>query len=650
MSQQPIINGDSGLVTRNKIDNSFNDFYNKPNIYKTKQLGEIYKMPHESSYFAWAPSNLQFDSTRDTFVVLMNGADEHIFSTVAQYIAYVDKDTLEMSKLQTCLFDVAIDDEAICHLLVHPTTGVYTIIARVGGNNYRYTSVDGGLNFVQQNLVVGLATTHLWGLYRMSSGRILGGNDTGAVQQVDMFYSDDEGETFTNLILTNNGGGDYFSEPHIIELETSYLMALYRKNGAGVGTVTSGESDPALITFSEDDGLTWTDLDDSLSIDDMNASTASGIVHDGIVEIFACSRWYHDSSDSNANYDRTKKNGAINHYTATIADAKLDRFEKLEPIVYANAIGNTSSQDFHAPCLAIDDAQRILIMYFDRIYPYTDDATLYNFISGQKGSFKDSRFIDAPKELPYDLKRVEFELEKRDREIESLKAWISQIAGSPIPAPIGNEIITYEYDFNKIGVLPDNTAPFYNTIYSSASVPEGFAGFDYKITESTLDSDKDILKIRSTQLVSRPTKANFMFEIKVHTSESLGFGIYLYDGTNYYGVLGTGAVSMRSGDVYKVSEGDFAKKFRTIKVLKINGEIFVTVDNYKYPGKITTSDGNLLIDKYATTTYHRYDPLTDDYIGGEEFDAGDVANIPMLIIGGANNIIELEYFKFGEWD
>ena len=118
----------------------------------------------------------------------------------------------------------------------------------------------------------------------------------------------------------------------------------------------------------------------------MNGSCCTGVVHDGIVEVFACSRWYHNGDYANTDYTNTGKSGAITHYTATIKNALNDNFTNKGVIVYAKATGeNSASQDFHAPCIATKDNDMLLV-YYDRIPPYTLENTNYYFVRGSLGS------------------------------------------------------------------------------------------------------------------------------------------------------------------------------------------------------------------------------------------------------------------------
>lgn len=229
-------------------------------------------------------------------------------------------------------------------------------IANLEDGKHRFISTDKGQTWIDGGSVTGIQYHH-WATYKMSNGRLIGSYD---YSKKGLIYSDDNGTTWTQVIPTTCGGG-YEAEACVLELEKNKLIAIARYSIGGQGNNSSGDSEHAIISYSDDNGTTWTPWQISNTIDNMNAASCCGIVHDGIVEIFACSRWYHNGDYLNTDYTNTGKNGAIIHYTATIENALNDNFTKKGIIDYAKG----ESIDYHAPSMVKDKDNNILIMHID---------------------------------------------------------------------------------------------------------------------------------------------------------------------------------------------------------------------------------------------------------------------------------------------
>lgn len=412
-------------------------------FYKTESIGQLYEQPGENKYIAWCPGDLRYDKNLDKYIMLAFCCDKHVNATIQEvYQIVISPYTYETSKpVKIKMLDTDGDTDITpvkfgCCSYIILNDGTYLMINQIDNVCYKFTSTDNGLTWVKQNTVTGYSGAP-WGMYELSNGRIIISDD---VANVGLWYSDDKCDTWTN-VKPNGTPGDYNAEGCILELGNNKLICIARKNMTGSGGYApnnnnySGASEHAIISYSNDNGTTWTAWEESNSIDNMNASCCTGIVHDDIVEIFACSRWYVTQNYENTDHANTGKCGAITHYTATIENALNDNFTNKGIITYSNAVGNNSSQDFHSPCLSKDKNDNILLVYFDRIGNGVEEKTNHYFIRGSLDALKYKPVDDFPSTVfAYTGKKV-------DKKLSNLKTELIVLineainSGTPITPP-----------------------------------------------------------------------------------------------------------------------------------------------------------------------------------------------------------------------
>lgn len=333
---------------------------NSVQTYKTEDIGELFTAP--SDYTAWCPGNLRWDKSLGKFVSLLYAAPAHVHSTAKLYVTRIDPDSFVASDPVKCKYldsdevtDITPASAGACSFLIL-SDGTYMMIRDMeDGNTYKFTSADNGETWVKESAVTGYSGSP-WNMTELSNGRIIMSDDAS---KVGLYYSDDKGVNWAQVIPGTAGGG-YEAEACILEVEPGKLIAIARYSASGKGYYESGDSEPAILASSMDYGTTWTDWEIS-TIDNMNASSCTGIVHDGIVEIFATSRWYSNGSNVNTDNANTGKNGAMLHYMATAKNAMADNFTRVGIIDYAKGAGG----EYHSPCAAIDDNGRMLIVHMD---------------------------------------------------------------------------------------------------------------------------------------------------------------------------------------------------------------------------------------------------------------------------------------------
>ena len=368
-----------------------------PPIMQTSPLGQLFEAPE--NYTAWCPGNLRYDKNIDKYVDLIIGSDKHVNGTRHLYVTYIDPVNF---KAEAPVAAKYVDEDGVTEIIPTSADGMgatnfnilsdgrYVIIKDNGDGKsmFRFISSDNGVTWVKSEAATGIPST-LYGCTVLSNGRWIGCDDT---LNCYFYYSDDEGITWT-AVKPETGGFYYEGEACILELKENVLMAVGRMSMSGVGYSSSGDAEHALLSFSYDNGESWTKWVESASIDNMNAASCTGFVHDGIVEIFAASRWFNRSDHAVTDFTNTGKSGAITHYVATVENALNDKFTNRGIVVYANGVKGSGSdlpaQDFHAPCLATNGiGTDFLLVYFDRfVEPYTSESANHHFVHGSLYGF-----------------------------------------------------------------------------------------------------------------------------------------------------------------------------------------------------------------------------------------------------------------------
>lgn len=611
----------------------------KIETYNTDVIGELFDQPSGNTYLAWPAGNLRYDKNIDKYVLLINGADKHIFTTMVNYLYFIDPTTYKIVDKKELSFDDS-KTEAICNLWIL-NDGSYMIFKRKNGvndKNNRYISTNQGTTWTKTGEIsVGY---HFWSMHELSNGRLIMSCD---VENRGFYYSDDNGVSWTN-VKPGGSGGDYNAEFSFFEIEENKIIALGRKNMGGNG-------DPAIISYSTDNGTTWSNFVDSQSITDMNSGCCTGVVHDGIIEIFALSRWYNKTTMHN----NTGKYGAIIHYVATIENALNDNYTNNGIIAYSNGTGEGDvSQDFHCPCMTTN-GNDMLLVYFDRNGNGSNTSTNYYFIRGSRKqlSYKPNDNI-VSNYFSYSSKQIEKMLSERDSTIATLQLALSKISGSGVNPPTGVEVFTYEHNFNKKQTLMGDDSPFYGNIYTTElKAPNNSSGFSYDIKDSSVGDSRKVFKQQKNQIIAYPTKANFVIETKLVAKGKTGTGLTVYDNGKYYGIHSFGSNKFQNGGSFTASYTDFSSVAHIIKLKKQNKKYTLIIDGVDYDCPAMASlDNNNIIETKDNRTWLHFDESTNS-INGDNFTFNN-SKIAIVLgstsVWGANLYNEIDYIKYGEWD
>lgn len=580
---------------------------NSIETYKCEDIGEIVTMP--SDYVGWGAGNLRFDKILNKFVILLYCAPAHTHTTADLYVSYIDKNNLTASEPVKCKFlandsstDITPAKAGVCSFLIL-SDGTYITFQKSSADNliHKYISSDNGVTWISTTDTISAPfTENLWNMFELSNGRLLASDD---YSKRGIMYSDDNGVTWTAIqpASTSDKASWYEAEYFVLEVEKNKLIAIGRMAG-------DQGKEPAVITFSNDNGNTWSKLKYSTSITDMSGSCCTGLVHDGIVELFVCSRWY-KGTETNTN---TGKFGAIYHFSATTENALKDNFTCLGIIDYAKG---TVADDYHAPCVAVDNDNKMLLSHMDKGL-VTDCAQ--RFIRGELGglSYMANEGSKSPAKA-YSAKYTEILFQNMLDKINYLQYKLSQISGSGVKPPSGTLIWTYDFDASTAenplcGSTSDGMYPY--STWSRAG--KGGTNTGTFATNETLN--QRVLNSNQPYLLITPTKSNFAIETKVgEVSGDYGRTIGIVSDGKFYGFC------TNHNDV--IMNG-----WHTYKIIKNGSKITVELD------------GNSVKD----------DGIVYSKIGFESSNYGtpDISTGNYVFFGAGTWGLAISTFKYGEWN
>ena len=498
--------------------------------YITEDVGELFSAP--SNYIAWCPSNLIYDKTIDKYIGIINCADAHAYTSLTRYLIKIDPNNLVIEEIFSIEDKIKDSSGSSLTLTTNYNTisslillndNSYMFIADLSDGKHRFISTDNGNTWLESGTVTGI-NYHHWATYKMSDGRLISSYD---YKKQGIIYSDDNGSTWTQVIPATCGGG-YEAEVCILELSQNNLMAIGRYSSSGIGYNERGDSEHAIISYSTDNGTTWTPWQISTSIDNMNAASCCGIVHDGIVEIFTTSRWWKNGDNSTTDYDNTGKQGAMIHYTATIENALNDNFTRKGIIDYARG----DAQEYHAPSIAIDNNKNILIMHMDKGSVAT---CTQRFIRGSLDNLsylaKDGSKSQAK---AYSAKYTETLFANMLEKINYLQYMVSQIEGSGVDVPTGTLIWTLPL------IAEENTSTTFPALLTSKSINYTTSYVDNPAIHpvpATDDNGDTYWSLGTVIKIEFPvTKENYATEFEFITSNLAGFSLIEKNGSTASGI------------------------------------------------------------------------------------------------------------------
>ena len=364
-----------------KIENGNNAIaYLSPNIVKNrlldetkhdsirsdvKLLGNIF--PQESRYIAWLTNDSFYDKDIDKVVCFYNARESHYGGTGTVNYRTIDKnDPRIVSDYKIACKPEDVEGQTAstngmvtcsCAIL---NNGDWMILAKnhsASSNGIDkittvevYKSTDKGETWTNwsmkdsegNNVVPNIGGSYA--LIQTKTGRILTINYFS--NQVRVYYSDDNGLTWNYSVVGNKssyGNDKLYFGASIIDIDGT-LMIIQRVN--------IREKDiPSVISYSTDNGLTWSDFVDSKTIINAGGSPVCAITHDGVVEVLYGERVAREGESG----------GRIYHTAATFKDALNDNFLPPKIIGHSNNTGDNFG--YFGGCS--DDNGNIHVFYYD---------------------------------------------------------------------------------------------------------------------------------------------------------------------------------------------------------------------------------------------------------------------------------------------
>lgn len=439
--------------------------------YKTEDIGELAHAP--ADYTAWCPGNLRWDKTLGKFVSLLYAAPGHVHSASDLYVSHIDPNAFVASDPVKCKYvdtdgvtDITPANAGACSFLIL-SDGTYLMIQTAeDGNTYKFTSADNGVTWQKVSAVTGFSGNP-WNMTELSNGRIIMSDDEA---KVGLYYSDDKGVNWTQVIPATVGG-DYEAEACVLEVQPGKLIAIARYSVSGKGYYESGDSEAAIFAWSADYGTTWTAWQKS-SIDNMNASSCTGLVHDGIVEVFAASRWYSNGGNVNTDNANTGKNGGLIHYMATAENALQDKFTRVGIVDYAKGAGG----EYHAPCAALDDKERMLLVHMDG----GESTTCANrYLRGELDGLNYQCTTDGQSTVKaYCAKHTQSLFDAVNEEIAYIKYVLSNMGGDITPdAGTWMTVRSWDADTSQPDTFIESTGSEFSDVIGTKSNPTQYCSF-----------------------------------------------------------------------------------------------------------------------------------------------------------------------------
>ena len=326
--------------SRKEIDAQFKDIVKQleqsgsNNIFAVNlnhyNIGKIIDAP--TSYTSHPFNCIRYDKDLDKLIIIFNAQISH-YDRGNAYIATMDRNTFEISELKqitatdssnnsyaikSCVYSFVIDDN-----------GDYIIFDSVDNlTSRRFISTDKGTTWTYTNQY------NKWYsmIYVMNDGTWLSSPENQSQGGSYIFKSKDKGVTWDTITMNTPNGRIPFEtgffdcgNNKIIAIARAHMNALYDT------TIYEGKNtQPPMISFSNDGGNTWTNYKESTSIPSACADNVTGYVKDGIVYL-----WYADRRFTKG------KEGAIYFTYATIENALKDNFAT--PILIK--LGNLSIAD-----------------------------------------------------------------------------------------------------------------------------------------------------------------------------------------------------------------------------------------------------------------------------------------------------------------
>lgn len=455
-------------------------------------LGELFNSP--SGYTSHMFNAFDYDEVNNTIPMIINRKYSHYKNEYA-CLGFLNPFTLELEGEFTPI--VAYDSNSenpinlistIANLVVE--NGVYYTYQYINGHQYRFKTTNKGVNWTYEQCTVSNYTDHFQRIFKINNRYFTSafGDNFGGI----IIYSDD-GLKWTSIKIdrTNINNKNPF-ECDFIDLEDNKIICIGRYTMSGADSSKVKQIEPAVISYSTDNGVTWSAWQLSTSIKQMNADNCCHYIDDdGIIHLWVLDR-----------YPTNGKTGAIYYYTATKEQALNDNFSLIEPIAYGSRKTYTNKASEYEDWGAIGCRKilnYILIAYYDQYdsdkYPNNFGVSL-RFIKASLGNSnnsngKDKDELDDKIEILENIAKIEYnDLEETLDDTIYSKVFIAQNETE--------DLVSGNIDFAKY-VTSTSTNIKYSTKLNKRC---------YMLRDGIIDIPL--------------TKNNFIFEIKTYIEDNIG--------------------------------------------------------------------------------------------------------------------------------
>ena len=364
------------------------------NDYSYEYMGTPF--PALDNYQSWPIAGVQYDKSIDRIVCLVTDADKHVDSTQFKLSLYtLNPQTAEIKLIQT-LRDNTVDPVVNLSDAFHSQRGF--LIDNDTGIYYKFHFGDDYIPKACKSEDKGVTWTDIpinqtntaWTvggngqIIKTSTGRIICGLFGNGVAYTDDYFAN---LTYCNNAKLSSNGGNTCHEYEIIEYPDGTLQRLMRKtwqstnNGVWNGTKII---EPAWVSTSNDNGVTWTTPVASNSIVNMSATNCVSYIDGDILNLFVGCRYpVTDNAVS-----------AMFYYQCTLDDAKNDDFGEPTTLFY----GNTDTYiNFGNLAGCKDDKGNFHLLYNDNVLSAMgSEECRWHYIRIAKNVVNNNAILDVP--------------------------------------------------------------------------------------------------------------------------------------------------------------------------------------------------------------------------------------------------------------
>lgn len=263
----------------------------------------------ENKYFCWNNNMLHYDKNIHKYVYICKNKSTHTSSGDNNEYMYLIDPVDPLSAEPQKIYTKEGKQITWCQGFIIKEDGTW-ILADCTVSDYdtpkMIRSTDHGKTFE----IIGDFNPPTSGAYFNSinlgfNGRIFGSYDDGTISTTKhdsmISYSDDDGLTWIDLPIS----GQKFVEQLILPISDKRLALIGRYNAYG------SSEQKAVTAYSDDNGITWNFFNSDMK---MHANDCAGFVHNGLIELFCLERYYTN------NFRVGEMTGQLTHYIGTADD------------------------------------------------------------------------------------------------------------------------------------------------------------------------------------------------------------------------------------------------------------------------------------------------------------------------------------------